>query len=103
MSVNEPRITGPVLKVLGTLLAPDPPEFSGAEIGRATKLPSGTLYPILARLERVKWLASRWEEGDPQKLGRPRRRFYRVTALGARAARAEFDQLAPVFWRPAWA
>ena len=41
-------------------------------------------YPILFRLERAGWLESRWEDGDPKALGRPRRRLYQVTALGAR-------------------
>jgi hypothetical protein len=59
-----------------------------AEISRATKLASGTLYPILFRLERAGWLESRWEAEEPKALGRPRRRFYWVTELGAQNARA---------------
>ena len=61
-------------------------ELSGAEIGRFAKLASGTLYPILLRLEEAGWLASRWEVEDPRELRRPRRRFYRVTGVGARKA-----------------
>jgi hypothetical protein len=49
MSVGEPRITGLTLKVLGALLSSRHIELSGAEISRATKLASGTLYPILYR------------------------------------------------------
>lgn len=48
----------------------------------------GTLYKALERLENRGYLASRWE--DPQAAadeGRPRRRFYRLTAVGERAAR----------------
>lgn len=103
MSTDEPRITGPTLKVLGALLATQRDELSGAEIGRATKLASGTLYPILMRLEGAGWLESRWETEDPQALGRPRRRFYRVTGVGARKAKAAFRELEPAFGRPAWA
>ena len=43
----------------------------------------GTLYKALERLERAGYLESRWE--DPHAAasdGRPRRRFYRVTAVG---------------------
>jgi PadR family transcriptional regulator, regulatory protein PadR len=43
----------------------------------------GTLYKALERLERAGYLESRWE--DPHaaaSAGRPRRRFYRVTAVG---------------------
>ena len=46
----------------------------------------GTLYKALARLERVGFLASRWE--DPLLAAsdaRPRRRFYRLTVEGERA------------------
>jgi DNA-binding PadR family transcriptional regulator len=101
MSV-EPRITGPTLKVLGALL-PGRDELSGADISRATKLASGTLYPILFRLERAGWLESRWEDNDPKALGRPRRRLYRVTELGAQSARAAVkDLVEPAFGRVAW-
>ena len=99
----EPRITGPTLKVLGALFPSGGTELSGAEISRATKLASGTLYPILFRLERAGWLESRWEVEDPKALGRPRRRFYRVTALGAQNARAAIKDLEPAFGRVAWA
>jgi PadR family transcriptional regulator len=103
MTASEPRITGPTLKVLGALLSSGRVELSGAEISRATKLASGTLYPILFRLERAGWLKSRWEEDDPKTLGRPRCRFYQVTALGARNARAAVQDLEPAFGRLAWA
>ena len=103
MTASEPRITGPTLKVLGALLSSGRVELSGADISRATKLASGTLYPILFRLERAGWLESRWEEDDPKTLGRPRRRFYQVTALGARNARAAVKDLEPAFGRLAWA
>jgi|SRR5271165_730266 len=103
MSTGEPRITGPTLKVLGALLATQRDELSGAEIGRATKLASGTLYPILMRLEGAGWLQSRWETDEPQALGRPRRRFYRVTGVGAKKAKAAFRELEPGFGRLAWA
>jgi PadR family transcriptional regulator, regulatory protein PadR len=46
----------------------------------------GTLYKALARLETAGLLESRWE--DPElavAAGRPRRRLYRVTPLGATA------------------
>ncbi|MGH8217115.1 MAG: helix-turn-helix transcriptional regulator, partial [Steroidobacteraceae bacterium] len=42
----------------------------------------GTLYPILLRLESAGWFASRWENIDPARAGRPRRRLYRFTSTG---------------------
>src|SRR6202795_984892 len=103
MSTSEPRITGPTLKVLGALLSSGRVELSGAEISRATKVASGTLYPILFRLERAGWLESRWEDDNPKRLGRPRRHFYQVTNLGARNARAAVKDLEPAFGKVAWA
>jgi DNA-binding PadR family transcriptional regulator len=89
------------IKVLSVLMS-SPGELSGAEIGRATKLASGTLYPILARLELAGWFESRWELETPQALGRPRRRLYRITAVGARNARATHRDLQGAFGRLAW-
>lgn len=59
-------------------------EFAGAALSARTGLASGTLYPILKRLEDAKWLESRWEEIDPREAGRPRRRFYSITGIGQR-------------------
>lgn len=95
MGKSEPRLTGPSLRVLRTLLDSARGELSGAEIGRDAKLASGTLYPILARLEQAGWLGSRWETEEPSALGRPRRRFYWVTPLGTRRAKAAFRELQP--------
>jgi DNA-binding PadR family transcriptional regulator len=100
---DDPRITGPTLKVLGALLASPRDELSGAEIGRTARLASGTLYPILLRLEGAGWLQSRWEREEPSELGRPRKRLYRVTAIGAEKARAAHKDLEPAFGRLSWA
>jgi DNA-binding PadR family transcriptional regulator len=59
----------------------------GLQIGHAAELPSGTIHPILARLEACGWLESRWENIDPAKDSRPRRRYYRLTPDGAELAR----------------
>jgi PadR family transcriptional regulator PadR len=101
MGTNHPRITSQTLKVLGALISCKD-ELSGADIARSTGLSSGTLYPILMRLEHHKWIESEWEDGDPRKLERPRRRLYRITAMGARNSRREFDEIAAAIRRPAW-
>ena len=99
---SEPQLTTQTLKVLGTLMNNSPDALSGAEIGRVTRLKSGTLYPILLRLEKAGWLESFWESETPEELGRPRRRFYQLTALGARNARAGVRDLTSVIGGPAW-
>jgi len=62
-------------------------EMYGLEICSAAGLASGTIHPILARLEHVGWLESRWEDVDPREEGRPRRRYYRFSRDGAERAR----------------
>ncbi|MEV0313543.1 PadR family transcriptional regulator [Nonomuraea fuscirosea] len=64
----------------------------GLEICAAAGLPSGTIHPILARLEGVGWLESRWEECDPHKQARPRRRYYHFTPEGIEHARTALAQ-----------
>ena len=55
----------------------------GFDIMDATGLPSGTVYPLLRRLERSGCVAGRWEdEQRAQREGRPARRHYRLTAAG---------------------
>jgi DNA-binding PadR family transcriptional regulator len=100
---NEPRMTTQTLRVLGAILDTSGGELSGAQIGKVAKLQSGSLYPILMRLEDAGWLSSRWETEEPTALGRPRRRFYRLTGLGQTRARAAFQDLLPSSGRLAWA
>jgi Transcriptional regulator PadR-like family len=75
------RITKQTERILATLLTNPSAEWWGAQIAPAAGLPSGTLYPALARMERFGWLASRWEEIEPAEEGRPRRRLYHLTRI----------------------
>jgi DNA-binding PadR family transcriptional regulator len=68
-------------------------ELAGADIMKAARLSSGTLYPILLRFEKAGMLVSRWEEQRPEELGRPRRRFYQITPAGVRVAREALGEL----------
>ncbi len=81
-------MTIPTQLVLEALLQDPERELYGLEISELAELRSGTVHPILARLEGVGWLSSRWEEVDPQVAGRPPRRYYRLTAVGLSAAPA---------------
>lgn len=61
----------------------------GFEIMRTAHLKSGTVYPLLRRLEAAGLVASEWEEPtEAHDEGRPPRRYYAATAAG-RAALAE--------------
>jgi PadR family transcriptional regulator PadR len=86
-SGSGPRMTLPTQLVLRAMLAEPTREMYGLQIGQAAELPSGTIHPILARLEGCGWLESRWEDIDPAKEGRPRRRYYCLSAEGAGYAR----------------
>lgn len=66
----------------------------GYELSRETGLKSGTLYPILMRLEKCGLLEARWIATDA---GVPPRHTYRLTANGSSFARA---RLAEVRHRP---
>jgi DNA-binding PadR family transcriptional regulator len=81
-----PRMTIPTQLVLHVLLADPEEERYGYEIGESAGLASGTVHPILARLEGAGWVESRWEDVDVRAAGRPARRYYRLTADGAQAA-----------------
>ena len=78
--------------VLRALLQEPTRDQYGLQLCAATGLPSGTLHPILARLEHLGWIESDWEGIDPQKEGRPRRRYYHLTADGVASARSAVAQ-----------
>lgn len=71
-----PRLTEATLDVLEVLLSGDE-ELYGLKIARVIGRPTGSVFPILARLEETGWATSEWEEGDRAARG-PRRRFYRL-------------------------
>jgi PadR family transcriptional regulator, regulatory protein PadR len=81
------RISLQTLRVLEAFLDNPAAELSGADLHKRSRIASGTLYPILLRLESAGWFLSRWEAVDPASVGRPRRRLYRLTPGGlARAS-----------------
>lgn len=58
----------------------------GFDVIDRTGLPSGTVYPALASLERRGLVRSRWESRDEAEAeGRPRRRYYGITPPGTAA------------------
>lgn len=88
-----PRMTIPTQLVLRVLLEEPTREVYGLQICEKAGLPTGTIHPILARLEKEYcWLTSRWEDINPQVEGRPRRRYYKLTEDGAERARIALTQ-----------
>ncbi len=95
------RLTHQSLKVLHAFMENPRKELSGADIRRQTQLFSGTLYPILLRFEDAGLVTSTWEEGNPSKLGRPRKRLYRISGEGVKAANEAFSSLGVILGK--WA
>ena len=86
------RLTGPLERVLGAFLAdPAAPRY-GYDLMKAARLPSGTLYPLLARLEHQELVTSAWE--TPQQEGQRPRKYYQLTGEGIRIARLELAHAA---------
>jgi DNA-binding PadR family transcriptional regulator len=58
----------------------------GFDIMDAAELPSGTVYPILGRLEHAGLVRSRWESPTiAQREKRPPRRYYEISGAGVQA------------------
>ena len=82
------RMTTPRLLVLRALLDDPGRERYGLDLATEAGLEPGTIYPILVAFEGAGWLSSREEEIDVHAAGRPRRRYYLLTAAGATAAQS---------------
>ena len=85
-----PRITYPTAIVL---LALSRGFRYGFEIMDASGLASGTVYPILRRLEDAGLLSAKWEPvADARDEQRPPRRYYQITGAGRQALREATDR-----------
>jgi PadR family transcriptional regulator, regulatory protein PadR len=88
MKKKLPRMTQATKMVLREMLADPAAHYYGLQLIKATALPGGTLYPIMARLEAAGWLTGDWEESVAHIAeGRPPRHYYRFTDDGAEQAR----------------
>ena len=63
-------------------LLTDLPRLSGYPLSRLAQTGSGTVYPVLARLEKLGWVEGEWEYPNPLPDGQGQRRFYRLTPAG---------------------
>src|SRR5579863_8821075 len=94
MTIPRMRLTTPVRLVLDAMAHAGPDDLMwGYRLCELTGLGSGTVYPILERLESAGHVSARREEPRPS--DRPPRRFYELTgtgtelAIAARARRAK--------------
>jgi PadR family transcriptional regulator, regulatory protein PadR len=94
------RISPQTLALLDALLHQPASWHHGYALSQQTGLASGTLYPILMRLEKLRWLETSWEK--PGNAGRPARHLYRLTSEARAWARDELaDARQSKFWNPA--
>ena len=95
------RISPQTLALLEALLQKPTSWHHGYALSQQTGLASGTLYPILMRLEKLRWLETSWEQSGAA-LGRPPRHLYRLTSEARAWAREELaDAQKRKFWKPA--
>ncbi|WP_081902326.1 helix-turn-helix transcriptional regulator [Lentzea aerocolonigenes] len=67
----------------------------GLELSKITGLPNGTLFPALERLRQAGWVERYWEQDEVAEAeGRPRRRYFKLSAQGAQAAPAALVRVA---------
>lgn len=86
-------MTMQTMLVLRTMLADPAKRRFGLELCEETGQPSGTIYPILARLESFGWIEGRKESAAEHLAeGRRARYYYTLTDEGAVRARAALDQ-----------
>ena len=73
--------------LLGSLLDAGDRWSYGYELASLTGIKSGTLYPLLIRLEAQGYLEAEWQQ--PAASGRPPRHAYRLTTSGRQLAHRE--------------
>jgi len=99
-SMKDLDITPRMATVLKVFLEdPDQPRF-GFELMKLTEMASGSLYPMLARLEGAGWLSRGREDIDPHAAGRPARTNYTITGIAVTAARIQLAALSEQFRPP---
>lgn len=88
-------LSNPARALLAALLDARDHWSHGYELASLTGVKSGTLYPLLVRLEAQGYLEAEWRQ--PVVSGRPPRHAYRLTAAGVRLARSETASPDPAF------
>jgi PadR family transcriptional regulator PadR len=99
-SMQDLDITPKMATILKVFLEdPDQPRY-GFELMKLTGTASGSLYPMLAKLERAGWLTRGRENIDPRAAGRPARTHYTITGAAVSAGRIQLAALSEQFRPP---
>jgi PadR family transcriptional regulator PadR len=98
--VRNLNITPKMAEVLKIFLEdPAKPRY-GFEIMQRAGLQSGSLYPLLAKLEEAGWLTGERETIDPHAAGRPPRRTYTLVGEAAVVAHDRLEALSEQYRPP---
>jgi len=87
------RKTANKISILATFNKHSNAWLAGSEITRETDIVPGSLYPALHNMKQNGYLLFNQEKGDPQKLKRPLKTFYKLSETGKRLAK---DWLEPL-------
>ena len=87
--MKTPRLSRETVRVLEKFVERPTDWHYGYELSRETGLKSGTLYPILMRLEKYTLLEARWVATGE---GVPPRHTYRLTPNGLELVRAKLTE-----------
>lgn len=90
--MKTPRLSRETLLVLDRFMERATDWRYGYELSRETGLKSGTLYPILMRLEKYGLLEARWVATQE---GVPPRHTYQLTPNGLELARTQLAEARP--------
>jgi PadR family transcriptional regulator, regulatory protein PadR len=90
--MKTPRLSPETLLVLEMFLQRPADWLYGYDLSRVTGLKSGTLYPILMRLEKYSLLEARWVTTEN---GVPPRHTYRLTPSGLELAKTKLAEARP--------
>ena len=83
--VRSRTLSAPARNVLAILAQAGTRWCHGYELCQQAGIKSGTLYPLLIRLEGQGYLEAEWQQ--PAEAGRPPRHAYRLTVAGRALAR----------------
>lgn len=84
--VRNRSLSPPARTILAVMAEAGGRWLHGYDLCRQSGVKSGTLYPLLIRLEEQGYLEAEWQA--PAEPGRPPRHAYRLTAAGRSLARA---------------
>jgi DNA-binding IclR family transcriptional regulator len=74
------------LSIIAVMLQDPQASHRGLTLCAEAGIPAGTSYLLLSELEEIGWVVSEWDSRRPgEGSERPRRRLYRLTALGEKS------------------